>query len=308
MKIHNHIALLPAFKNAVVTIGSFDGVHDGHKKILDQMQSIAKQIDGTTVVITFFPHPKFVMQKDDAPFYLLTTISEKADLLSKNGIDHMVIVPFDEQFAAQSAEAYIQDFLVRCFQPHTIIVGYDHKFGKNRTGNFDLLQTYSHQFGYQLIEIPAHIINDNTISSSIIRKQILEGSVEKANDLLGYHYSFSGIVVQGNQLGRTIGFPTANIEVAEKDKLIPAEGVYAVDVKIEGISTRFKGMMNIGSRPTFQLNEKAIEVHIFDFDSMIYGKSVTVSVKKKIRNVIAFSGKASLMEQLENDKVIALNS
>ena len=306
MKIHRHIASLPSFKNAIVTIGSFDGVHVGHKKILDQMQAIAQQIGGTTIVITFFPHPKQVVQKVSSPFFLLNTIAEKAALLSEYGIDHMVIVPFDAQFAAQSATAYIQDFLVGCFHPHTIIVGYDHKFGNNRTGNFELLQSYAAKFKYQLKEIPAHIINDNTISSSIIRKHLQDGMIENANALLGYCYPLSGLVVQGNQLGRTIGFPTANMLVDDQDKLIPADGVYAVDVAIEDIAKPFKGMMNLGSRPTFDISEKAIEVNIFDFDAMIYGKKITVQVKHKIRNTVAFSGKEALIEQLKKDKQIAM--
>jgi riboflavin kinase/FMN adenylyltransferase len=302
MNIYTDINQLPAFKNAVITIGSFDGVHNGHRQIIHQLISAAKKVEGTPVVITFYPHPKKIVGNHQYSIQLLNTLEEKAQLLEACGINHLVVVPFTKEFSEMTATEYISEFLVRSFNPHTIIIGYDHRFGKNRTGDYQLLLKYASEYNYQVIEIPEHILQDITISSSKVRQSIIEGNIPKANSLLGYPYYFSGIVEQGNQLGRTIGFPTANVAVDTANKLIPGEGVYAVRVSFADRDTIHNGMMNIGMRPTIGGNKQVIEVNIFDFDEMIYNKEIKVILIKKIRNEMKFEGLEQLQNQLKADK------
>jgi riboflavin kinase/FMN adenylyltransferase len=244
MNVYNNINELPAFENAVITIGTFDGLHDGHRKIIKQLKQVANDIKGTTVVITFFPHPRHVLKSTENKVFILNTLEEKISLLSAEGIENLVIVPFTNEFSTMEAESYISDFLVKSFHPHTIIIGYDHRFGKNRTGNFELLKDGEKKYGYEVVEITAQQLNDIAISSTKIRQKLIEGDIMSANSLLGYAYFFSGKVEKGDQLGRTIGFPTANLEIADQEKLIPGNGVYAVDVLINDMKR--KGMMNIG--------------------------------------------------------------
>lgn len=299
MNVYHNINELPAFKKAVITIGTFDGLHDGHRKIISQLKEASRIINGTTVVITFFPHPRHVLSSTENKVFILNTLEEKIALLRAEGIENLVIVPFTSEFSSMDAEAYISDFLVNCFHPHTIIIGYDHRFGKNRTGNFELLKEGEKKYGYEVIEITAQQLNDIAISSTKIREKLTEGDVLTANSLLGYVYFFTGKVVKGDQLGRTIGYPTANLEIEDAEKLIPGNGVYAVDVMIN--DNKLKGMMNIGFRPTVSGVVKKIEVNIFDFNEDIYNQNITVFLKSKLREEKKFNGLEELKFQLGND-------
>lgn len=307
MNIYRDITELPLFKNAIITIGTFDGVHNGHRQILNQLIEEANEVDGTPVVITFYPHPKQIVGNDLSSVLVLNTLEEKSALLAEVGIEHLVVVPFTKEFAEQSAEDYIKNFLVRSFKPHTIIIGYDHRFGKNRAGNYELLEVKGQEFNYKVKEIPEHILHNITISSTKIRTQLLEGNISTANELLGYDYFFSGNVITGKQMGRTIGFPTANLAINNESKLIPGNGVYAVTVQIENDKTIFNGMMNIGVRPTFEKTERTIEVNIFDFDSPIYDKQLTVHIKTRLRDEMKFDGIDSLKNQLNRDREMAIS-
>lgn len=307
MKVYYDIQTLPAFNNAVITIGTFDGLHNGHRKIIELMQQEATLVNGETVIITFDPHPRQIVGKENSPVFLINTLAEKIFLLQNSGIDHLVVIPFTEAFASQTAEAYIKDFLVNTFHPHTIIIGYDHHFGKDRSGNYKLLEAKADQYNFVVKEIPVHMLQDVTISSTKIRQAILQGDIETAANFLGYDYFFTGKVITGNQLGRTIGYATANIEVEEEQKLLPGNGVYAVAVKINSLEKKdYFGMMNIGIRPTIEGTKRVIEVNIFDFNKDIYGAIITVTVKKYLRNEIKFNGLEALKEQLARDKEAAI--
>lgn len=311
MQVHHNIQQLPTFRNAVITIGTFDGVHSGHRQIIELMKKEAALVNGETVIITFHPHPRHVISNKNKVF-LINTLDEKLDLLQQNGINHVVVVPFTESFAQLSAEQYIHDFLVKTFQPHTIIIGHDHRFGKDRQGNFQLLEDKAAEFGFTVKEIPGYMMENMTISSTRIREALLKGDVATANHFLGYAYFFSGMVVEGNKLGRTIGYPTANIKMEEEDKLIPGNGVYAVEVlsimngESSIVGSLYKGMMNIGVRPTVDGTRRMIEVNIFDFDADIYGHHITIKVKRHLRDEQKFNGLDELKAQLARDKEAAI--
>lgn len=314
MHVHKDIHNLPAFKNAVITIGTFDGVHTGHQQIFNLMKKEAAAVDGETIIITFDPHPRQVIGTKPGPVYLINTLDEKILLLEKYGIRHVVIVPFTQAFANQDAEEYIADFLVKTFHPHTIIIGHDHRFGKGRSGNYALLEERAADFNYQVKEIPEYMLQDITISSTKIREALLSDDIETANRCLGYTYFFSGTVIEGNKLGRTLGYPTANLQIEEANKLIPGNGVYAVEVmfgestmmNVELSELVFKGMMNIGVRPTVDGTKRMIEVNIFDFAKEIYGEQLTVKIRKHLRNEQKFGGLDELKMQLAKDKYQAL--
>jgi riboflavin kinase/FMN adenylyltransferase len=318
MQVHRDISNLPFFKNAVITIGTFDGVHTGHLQIINQLKKEAEQVDGETVIITFDPHPRMIISKTDLsknPIKLLNTLSEKIELLQKQNIDHLVIVPFTLEFSEQSAEEYIKDFLVEKFHPHSLIIGYDHRFGKNRQGDYKLLEAYQSIFNFKVKEIPEHVLHHIIISSTRVRHALEEKDINTANEYLGYPYFFEGNVIEGDKLGRTLGYPTANIEVNDKTKLIPANGVYAVEVSIAtdndivhqlSYLKHLKGMMNIGVRPTVGGTRKVIEVNIFDFDTSIYNQTIKVYVNYFLRDEVKFNGLDALKEQLSFDKVNAL--
>lgn len=319
MTVHTDIQHLPAFRNAVVTIGTFDGVHKGHQQILNLMIEEARKVNGETVIITFHPHPRQVIAANQTELFLLNSLEEKISLLEKYGIEHLVITPFTEAFSLQPAEAYIENFLVKTFHPHTIIIGHDHRFGKSRSGNFALLEEKAAQFNYVVKEIPEFMLQENTISSTIIRQALQKGNIETANEYLGYPYFFSGTVIEGNKLGRTIGYPTANLQITEEKKLVPGNGVYAVKVSIVNgqlsmektphpslnIRNSYFGMMNIGVRPTVEGVNRMIEVNIFDFDTDIYGEILTVHIYRRLRNEQKFNGLEELKEQLGRDKELA---
>ncbi len=309
MQIHRDLNKLPQFKNAVITIGTFDGVHTGHQQIIQLLQTEAAEIGGETVLITFHPHPKIVITTARHEIKVLNTLEEKIRLLQKHGIDHLVVVPFTDAFADQSAQDYIKDFLVAKFHPHTIIIGYDHRFGKERKGDYHLLEAEAAANDYSVKEIPEHMLQDITISSTKIRKALLNADIETANTFLGYPYFFSGKVIEGNKLGRTIGYPTANLLITDEFKLIPGNGVYAVQVvRSESSVVRLKGMMNIGIRPTVDGSQRAIEVNIFDFDEEIYGEILTISILQRLRSEVKFDGLESLKKQLALDKQDAIKA
>jgi len=306
MTVHHDLKQLPAFNNAVITTGAFDGVHIGHQEIISSMKQIALEIKGETVIVTFHPHPRKVISSIPGEIKQLTSLEERISLLEQSGIDHLVVVNFDYAFSNLTADEYVKTFLFDHFHPHTILVGYDHRFGKGRNGNFELLQQYGSMLGFKVEQIHEKIIGDEIVSSTHIRNYILEQQIEKANALLGYPYLFDGFVVRGNQIGRTIGFPTANLHINNEEKIIPSNGVYAVKVKGNCLgNTIYNGMMNIGIRPTVDGQKKVIEVHILDFDQDIYEQNLTVMVYQYIRGEVKFDGLDSLKAQLAKDKITA---
>ena len=306
MTVHHDLNQLPAFKNAVITTGAFDGVHIGHQEIISRMKQIALEMKGETVIVTFHPHPRKVISSIPGEIKQLTSLEERIELLTQSGIDHLVVVNFDYAFSNLTADAYVKTFLFDHFHPHTILVGYDHRFGNGRNGNFELLQKFGAELGFKVEQIHEKIISDEIVSSTHIRNYILEHQIEKANALLGYPYLFDGFVVRGNQIGRTIGFPTANLHINNEEKIIPSNGVYAVKVKGKCLGdTIYNGMMNIGIRPTVDGQKKVIEVHILDFDQDIYEQNLTVMVYEYIRGEVKFDGLEALKAQLAKDKITA---
>lgn len=288
----------------MVTIGSFDGVHLGHKAIIQRAISLAKEINGKSVAVTFSPHPQSVLHPKENGFFILNTLEEKTFLLNSMGVDFLIVVPFTKEFASVSYDQFIKKYIAERIQAKALVIGYDHHFGNNREGTIKHLMQLSSEYSFGVEEVPAQKIDETSISSTKIRKALIAGDIRTANKYLGYHYSFSGIVVKGNRLGRKLDFPTANIEIDEKAKLIPADGAYAVTVDID--KKKYMGMLNTGMRPTFGGNEKVIEVNIFDFSSDIYGKKITVYFVDKLRDEIKFKGMNELHEQLMKDKIQAV--
>jgi riboflavin kinase/FMN adenylyltransferase len=306
MKVHYDLTALPQFKDAIVTMGAFDGVHKGHQQIIQRMKELAQKVQGETIIITFHPHPRKVISSVPGEIKQLSNIKERIQLLEAAGIDHLVIINFDYKFSNMTADQYVEDFLYQYFKPNTVIVGYDHHFGKGRNGNIELLKTMGAKLHFQVEEIHEQLVQSEIISSTLIRNYISEQQIKKANDLLGYAYFFEGFVVRGNQLGRTIGYPTANLHINDEEKLIPSNGVYAV--KVKGACTNHEildGMMNIGIRPTVDGQKKVIEVNIFNFDQDIYEQFITVMVYEFIRGEVKFDGLDALKNQLHQDKITA---
>jgi len=306
IQVHRDLENLPPFKNASITIGTFDGVHQGHRQIIKLLIKEAAANSGETVIITFHPHPRRVVTHGKSDVKILNTLQEKIELLDQLGIDHLVVVAFNEVFAEQTAEEYIKNFLVKKFNPASIIIGYDHRFGKNRLGDYHLLEKFGEIYDYKVKEIPEHVLNEITISSTKIREALFKSDIDTANNCLGYKYFFEGEVVVGNRLGRTIGYPTANLSIRNEDKLIPGNGVYAVEITISGKKTVYGGMMNIGMRPTVDGTKKTIEVNIFDFDEEIYGENLRVCLSAYLRSEVKFAGLDQLKEQLAKDKTAAI--
>ena len=282
-----------------MTIGTFDGVHLGHQKIIAQITAAAKDKDCDSLVLTFFPHPRMVLQ-EGTEMKQLNTIEEKTALLEQLGVDHLVIHPFDKAFSRMTAEEFVKEVLVDTFRLKKIIIGYDHRFGRNRTADINDLITYGETYGFEVAQISAEELNDVSISSTKIRTALNEGNIELANNYLGYPYAISGEVVKGQQLGRTIGYPTANISVREDYKLIPQNGVYVVQSTIQE-KTVF-GMMNIGNRPTVDGTLQTIEVHFLDFDQDLYTQNISVSLLKRLRSEQKFPSLDALKTQLHHDK------
>jgi riboflavin kinase/FMN adenylyltransferase len=296
--------ILKPIKNAIVTSGTFDGVHYGHQKILQKVVKLAKERNGNSVVLTFWPHPRFVLNPNDNSLKLLSTFEEKAKQIENAGIDYLIKMPFTKEFSQLSSEDFINQIVIEKLGTQMLVIGYDHHFGKNREGSFEYLSENAERFGFQVKEIPKQEIDHVGVSSTKIRNALMEGKVRDATDYLGHLYELSGTIVGGKQNGSKMGFPTANIEVKESFKLIPKDGSFAVLLVIKG--NTFKGMLNIGYRPTLDGSKKVIEANIFDFDEDIYGEAITVKFVKRLREEKKFKGIEALKKQLKLDKLKTL--
>ena len=304
MKIYHTLDDFSTLGYAVVTSGTFDGVHLGHRKILERLKEIAKNNSGETVVITFWPHPRLVLHPDDQTLKLLNTFEEKTELLKEQGIQHLVRIPFTKAFSQISSLEFIKNILIEKIGTRKLVIGYDHHFGKNREGSFDQLKINAPKFGFEVEEIPRQEIDHLAVSSSKIRKAIEAGEVDLASQLLGRPYSLSGRVIKGNRIGSGLGFPTANLDIDSHYKLIPKEGIYAVNVEYE--RKMFGGMLYIGNRPTINGTKQSIEVNIFNFDKEIYGENLKVELKKLLRLDSRYNNLDELRDQLHKDKAAAL--
>ncbi len=304
MRVFHQLDNLPSFRGAVVTIGSFDGVHRGHQQLLARINRLARRSDGESVVITFHPHPRQVIYPRDKSLRLLTTIEEKIAFFERYGVDNVVVVPFTVEFSQQSADEYIQRFLVDRFHPHYVVIGYDHRFGLNRQGDIDYLKWHSEKAGFEVVEIAPQEVDDIAVSSTKIRRALDEGKVRDAARLLGHDFVLTGKVVRGQQIGQSIGFPTANLQLSEQHKLVPPDGIYAVRVYHQEVC--FGGMLYIGPRPTIkEHDERTIEVNIFDFNQSIYGDTLKVEFVDYIREDQTFSDLDGLKDRLVKDKTAA---
>lgn len=299
--LHN-ISEFQKGEKTFVTIGTFDGVHFGHQRILEKLVSDAKRAGKKSILLTFFPHPRMVLQKDSS-LELINTIEERKNLLAKTGLDYLIIHPFSKEFSRLTALAFVREILVNQFNVSKLCIGYDHHFGKNREGNITQLQEYSKLYDFDIEEIPAQDIDDVSVSSTKIRKALAEGNVKTANTYLGYPFMLNGNVVNGKQLGGKIGFPTANIDVEEAYKLIPKTGVYVVRSTIK--DEIIYGMMNIGKRPTVDGKHQTIEVHFFDFNQDLYEQSLTVELLYFLRDEHKFDSVEHLISQLQKDEIQA---
>ncbi|TDG36273.1 bifunctional riboflavin kinase/FAD synthetase [Pedobacter changchengzhani] len=323
MKIYNNLSEFSKLKHAIVTIGTFDGVHFGHQKIINQLVAKAKADGGESVILTFFPHPRMIIDPENQDLKMINTINEKAKILENLGVDHLIITPFTRDFSNQTPNDYIKNILVDTIGIKHIIIGYDHRFGKDRTGNLVDLKRAGLDYGFTVEEIMEQDINDVAVSSTKIRQSLLEGKVSLANAYLGHPFSIFGSVIKGDKIGRTIGFPTANIFVEETYKLIPSDGIYAVTVEMEEklkaeslklkgeapkpytlhpTPSTFKGMAYIGQRPTINGMTRNIEVNIFDFNQEIYGQDIKMNFLKFLRHDVKFTGLEALKVQLQKDK------
>ncbi|GAB4135450.1 MAG: bifunctional riboflavin kinase/FAD synthetase [Bacteroidia bacterium] len=303
VKVYRDINSFPVDCKAVVTIGTFDGVHAGHRKILDRLKSAAERTGGETVVFTFYPHPRLVLFPDQ-PLQLLNTQEEKIDLLEKSGIHHLVIQPFTREFSMMTHENFIKNILVDKLHSIMMVVGYDHHFGKDRGGSFENLRKSGVELGFEVEEIPAFEIDDVGVSSTKIRNALLSCDIKTANSWLGYSYRLSGTVVKGRQLGRTIGFPTANLLVDDPQKMIPADGVYAVYALTK--DGKYPAMLNIGKRPTVDGMNRTVEAHILGYNTDIYGETLGIEFAERIRDEQKFSGLDELKNQIQKDRDVVL--
>ncbi|NEM97486.1 bifunctional riboflavin kinase/FAD synthetase [Pontibacter burrus] len=300
MEVIRDIADFPVLSFPVVTSGTFDGVHVGHQKILQRVMERARQHNGQSVVITYWPHPRLVLFPEDNDLRLLSTIDERIEHLRSFGIDYLLIIPFTKDFSRTSSRSFISDILVKALHTKVLVIGYDHRFGKNREGSFEHLKAQKGKYGFEVEEIPREDIDNIGVSSTKIRKALETGDLETATSYLGRYYSLTSVVVEGNKLGRTIGYPTANLAIPHSHKLIPANGVYAVWATIDG--ERYPGMMNIGVRPTIDGAHLTMEVHLLNFDQDIYGQTITVSFVSYLRDEQRFNGLDALKAQLVKDK------
>ena len=301
MNIYHSIHDFTTSKRTVFTLGTFDGVHIGHNKIIERLLNASSE-EEQSLVLTFFPHPRMVLQ-NESDIKLLNTISERTYLLEKTGLQNLIIHPFNQAFSRLTAEEFVKDILVDIFNIKKIIIGHDHRFGRNRTANIDDLIVFGKEYGFEVEQISAQEIDEVSISSTKIRNALIEGKIALANEYLGYNYFFSGTVIHGKKLGRTIGFPTANLKIEESYKLIPAIGVYAVKCFIG--NERINGMLNIGTNPTVEGQNLSIEVHLFDFDEDLYGQKIRVELIKHIRDEQKFASLDELKAQLHKDQLFA---
>jgi len=300
LKIYNHLSEFKRLNNAVATIGTFDGVHFGHQKIINRLCELARSTGGESVILTFFPHPRMIIDPENQDLKMINTIEEKAAILASLGVDHLIITPFTRDFSNLSPSEYIKNILVDTIGIKQIIVGYDHRFGKDRTGGMNDLIAFSGPYGYEVEEIGEQDINDVAVSSTKIRESLLSGQVGLAAEYLGYPFSLYGPVIKGDKIGRTIGYPTANIFIEQPYKLIPSDGIYAVTVDMENKS--YQAMAYIGQRPTINGMTRNIEVNIFDFDREIYGQYIKMNFHEFLRHDVKFTGLEALKVQLKQDK------
>ena len=304
MKIYQQLTDFHPPHFSVVTSGTFDGVHLGHQKILRRLQELATRKQGETVLLTYWPHPRLILQPEDKSLRLLTTLSEKVKLLEEMGVDHLIILPFTKELSQMSSEEFIRDILVDKIQTKTLVIGYDHKFGKNREGSFEYLQSHSSLFGFAIEEISRQDVDDLGVSSTKIRTALAQGDIATANKYLGRPYDLSGQVVKGQQIGRSLGFPTANIQIAEDYKLLPRDGAYAVHAEVNSI--RYKAILNIGDRPTVDGQKKTIEAHLIDFEGDLYGQELRVYFQEFLREEKKFESLDALKNQLVVDRERAI--
>ncbi|WP_374166828.1 bifunctional riboflavin kinase/FAD synthetase [Arcticibacter sp. MXS-1] len=307
MKVYRHIDDFQKPERTVVTIGTFDGVHIGHRKIISRLVEDAKKMDAESVILTFFPHPRMILHPEDESLKLINTIQEKTELMESLGVDHLIITPFTRDFSNLSPEDYIQHILIDKIGIRKIIIGYDHRFGKDRGGDFALLEKYAAVCHYEIEEIPEQDLNDVAVSSTKVREALLRGDVKTAADFLGYPFQLRGMVIKGDQIGRTIGFPTANLLVEERYKLIPSDGIYAVEIAYKGTEQPLRGMAYIGNRPTINGMTRNIEVNIFDFDTEIYGETLRLHFLEFIRSDMKFSSLEELQQQIARDQDAVLD-
>jgi len=303
VKIFHSLCDFSLTKKTIITIGTFDGVHIGHRKILEKIIHNAKELDCESLVLTFFPHPRMVLQENSS-VKLLHTMEEKRTLLQKIGIENLIIHPFNKEFSQLTAEEFVKEILINQLQIQKIIIGHDHRFGRNRTADINDLISFGEKYGFEVEQISAQEIDEIAVSSTKIRNALINGTISLANEYLGYNYFFSGTVVQGQQLGRTIGFPTANIHIKEDYKLIPKNGVYIIKSYLNEVL--IYGIMNIGNRPTVNGLNQTIEVHFIDFDKDLYGQEVTIEVVEFIREEHKFDSLESLKNQIQKDKIFCI--
>ncbi|MBK6274893.1 MAG: bifunctional riboflavin kinase/FAD synthetase [Saprospirales bacterium] len=300
MQIHYGLDKLPSFKNAVLTIGTYDGVHFGHQQIIKRLNDIAQEIDGESILLTFDPHPRLVLHPNDDKLKLISTIDEKEELLETFGLNHLVIAEFSKDFASMEASEYVDKILIQNFHPTKIVIGYDHHFGKDRKGNIDLLRQLSTKYNYEVEEISAQTLDEIKVSSTKVRNFLLDGNIKEANKLLAHPFLIKGKVIHGDKIGRVLGFPTANIEISNPHKLIPASRVYAVKIKIQ--HQFYKGALSIGYRETVFDNSKlTIEVFVLDFDSDLYNQSLDIVFVDYLRPQIKYENWDLLKVQIEKD-------
>ena len=302
MKVHRGDASFEPPRAAVVTSGTFDGVHVGHQKILGRLKELARETGGETVVVTYWPHPRMVLYPDDPAIQLLTTFEEKLTLLDALGIDHLVQIPFTKEFSQLSSDAFVRQVLVDKIGTRQLVIGYDHHFGRNREGGFEYLKEHATEYGFTVEEIPRQDVDQVGVSSTKIRNALEAGQVHTAREYLGRPYRLAGAVVQGDQLGRQLGYPTANLRIDSPHKLIPADGIYAVHVEHAG--QRYEGMLYIGHRPTIQGTSRNIEVNIFDFDQDIYGDTLRVDLLARTRGDMTLDSLEALAAQLKEDEKV----
>lgn len=303
MKIYEGLSDIPIIPNPVVTSGTFDGVHLGHQKILKRIREIARDIQGETVLITFWPHPRLVLYPEEHNLRLLSTFEEKTKLLRYFGIDHLITIPFTKEFSLLSSKEFIEKVLVEKIRTQKLVIGYDHRFGKNREGSFEYLQNHHSEFGFDLEEISRQDVDEIGVSSTKIRTALETGNINTATLCLGRPYELNGLVIKGQQIGRSIGFPTANIHIPNDYKLIPKDGVYAVEAVVNG--SLFKAMLNIGNRPTVGGTKKTVEAHLFDFMGDLYDKQITIYFKEFLREERKFDNLDELKNQLALDQKMA---
>jgi riboflavin kinase/FMN adenylyltransferase len=307
VQVHYNLSDFPNLSFPVVTTGTFDGVHLGHQTIIARLKELSLKFEGQSVVITYHPHPRMVLQPNNTELEFLNTLPEKIARLEQLGVDYLLIIPFDSTFASLTSEDFIRKILVDIVHTRKLVIGYDHHFGKNREGSFDHLVEYGPKYGFDVEEIPAQDIDQVAVSSTKIREALRKGDIQAANRYLGYAYPFNGKVMKGRQLGRKIEFPTANLEIVPNRKLIPANGVYAVNVIVD--NAIFNGMMNIGFRPTVTEEKvRTIEVHLFEFDNDLYDKEIKVRMITRIRDEVRFNGIDELRERLKIDKLEAIKN